>query len=91
MQLLLTSRQGFAYDKESLLWLNVYQIPPNTAAMTRHTQNVVLPLRLHLKVFIRPAGLGDLSESDGKQLLFRSLLQTEEGQQLQVINFTPSI
>lgn len=88
LRLLLTSRQGFAHDKESLLWLNVYQIPPNTAAMTRHTQNVVLPLRLRLKVFIRPAGLGDPSESDGEQLRFR-LLQTGEGQQLQVTNPTP--
>ncbi|WP_252120293.1 fimbria/pilus periplasmic chaperone [Symbiopectobacterium purcellii] len=88
LRLLLTSRQGFAHDKESLLWLNVYQIPPNTAEMTRHTQSVVLPLRLRLKVFIRPAGLGDPTESDGEQLRFR-LLQAGDGQQLQVANPTP--
>lgn len=73
LRLLLTSRQGFSNDKESLLWLNVYQIPPNTAEMTRHTQSVVLPLRLRLKVFIRPAGLDDPTESDGEQLRFRLL------------------
>ncbi|MFT8210805.1 MAG: fimbria/pilus periplasmic chaperone [Symbiopectobacterium sp.] len=88
LRLLLTSRQGVANDKESLLWLNVYQISPNTAEMTRHTQNVVLPLRLRLKVFIRPAGLGDPNESDGEQLRFR-LLQGRDGAQLQVTNPTP--
>lgn len=88
LRLLLTSRQGFANDKESLLWLNVYQIPPNTAEMTQHTQNVVLPLRLRLKVFIRPAGLSDPKESDGEQLRFY-LRQGGDGPQLHVINPTP--
>ncbi|MBG6242006.1 MAG: hypothetical protein EKE20_08895 [Candidatus Symbiopectobacterium sp. Dall1.0] len=82
--------RGFAKDKESHLWFNVYQIPPNTAEMARHTQSVVLPLRLRLKVFIRPAGLGDPNESDGEQLRFR-LLQAGDGQRLQVDNPTPGI
>ncbi|NLS43860.1 hypothetical protein EXD76_07045 [BEV proteobacterium] len=56
--------------------------------MTRHTQSVVLPLRLRLKVFIRPAGLGDPNESDGEPLRFR-LLQARDGQRLRVDNLTP--
>ncbi|WNN46156.1 fimbria/pilus periplasmic chaperone [Winslowiella toletana] len=88
LRLLLTSQTSLAKDKETLFWLNIYQIPPNTSSATPQGQRVVLPLRLRIKVFIRPAGLDDPVEQDGQKLRFR-LQQVQGGQQLQIVNPTP--
>lgn len=70
IRLVLTSRQSLPEDRESLYWLNLYQIP----ALTRHTggaeQKILLPLRLRLKVFIRPAALGAPQPEDVQKLRF---------------------
>ncbi|ORM62800.1 fimbrial assembly protein [Pantoea rodasii] len=70
IRLVLTSRQSLPEDRESLYWLNIYQIP----ALTRQTggaeQKILLPLRLRLKVFIRPAALGAPQPEDVQKLRF---------------------
>lgn len=70
IRLVLTSRQSLPEDRESLYWLNIYQIP----ALTRHTggaeQKILLPLRLRLKVFVRPAALGAPKLEDVQKLRF---------------------
>ena len=70
IRLVLTSRQSLPEDRESLYWLNIYQIP----ALTRHTggaeQKILLPLRLRLKVFVRPAALGAPQPVDVQKLRF---------------------
>lgn len=87
VRLLLTSSGALAKDRESLFWLNIYQIPPNTAAASGSRQ-VVLPLRLRMKVFIRPDGIDDPVEQDGDKLHF-SLHSTQRGGQMSITNPTP--
>jgi len=70
IKLQLVSRDKLPRDRESLYWLNIYQVPPNTAS-PEMTKRVILPLRLRLKVFIRSATLLQPQEADGKRLQFR--------------------
>ena len=71
LKLMLASRQGLAEDRETLFWLNIYQIAPDKAASGREGQKVILPLRLRMKIFIRPAGLPPPEEKDERGLRFR--------------------
>ncbi|MCI1899008.1 MAG: fimbria/pilus periplasmic chaperone [Enterobacter sp.] len=87
VQLMLTSTEALSKNSESLFWLNIYQIPPNTAAVSGARQ-VVLPLRLRMKVFIRPEGVDDPVEQDGNKLRF-SLQSAQNGQRMVVTNPTP--
>jgi P pilus assembly chaperone PapD len=85
LRLMLSSRKLLAEDRESQFWLNVYQIPPNTQPATGDTaKKVILPLRLRLKVFIRPAGLAAPQQSDEQQLRF-----TLNDRTLRIENPTP--
>lgn len=84
LRLMISSRNTLAADRESQFWLNVYQIPPNTQAASGETQKVILPLRLRLKIFIRPVGLAAPQESDEQQLHF-----TGNGKTLRIDNPTP--
>ncbi|WP_058910040.1 fimbria/pilus periplasmic chaperone [Entomohabitans teleogrylli] len=73
VKLLLADRDTLPRDRESLYWLNIYQIPPLTAQDERQQQKVILPLRIRMKLFIRPAGVAPLREQDGGKLTFRFL------------------
>ncbi|MFG6653926.1 fimbrial assembly chaperone [Scandinavium sp. M-37] len=84
LRLMLSSRQKLAADRESQFWLNIYQIPPNTRPADNGTRKVILPLRLRLKVFIRPAGLAAPQERDEQQLRF-----ILNGSTLRIENPTP--
>ncbi len=87
IKLLLTSRQALSSNKESLLWLNIFQIPPQTQQDRQAPQKVLLPMRIRLKVFIRPQGINAPIESDGHKLSFT--LQQDEPPKLIVHNPTP--
>lgn len=84
LKLMLASRQGLAQDRESVFWLNIYQIAPDTAQSGRQERKVILPLRLRMKVFIRPAGLKMPTEEDERKIRFSAA-----GQTLRVLNPTP--
>jgi P pilus assembly chaperone PapD len=79
---LLTSGKGLPADRESLFWLNIYEIPPNRAAA--QSEKILLAFRTQLKVFWRPDGVGKLTEDVGKQLRF-----TRSGEGVTVTNPTP--
>jgi P pilus assembly chaperone PapD len=51
-------------------WLNIYQIPPNTQQQSAQEKKVILPLRIRLKVFVRPIGLPAPEENIGGKLRF---------------------
>lgn len=70
LRLLLSSRQQLATDRESLFWLNIYQIPPVTQDIKNHPRKLVLPLRLRLKILIRPTELKAPTEAEEKKLRF---------------------
>lgn len=82
----LTDTSALPRDREALYWLNVYQIPPLTQTDAQVTQKVVLPLRIRMKLFIRPKGVGALKESDAEKL---RVSYVEPQKQLQITNPTP--
>lgn len=86
VKLQLAEKPGLARERESLYWLNIYQIPPMTDQDAKTRQKLVLPLRIRMKVFIRPQGVGPLREQDGERLTFT--FQPQEAQ-LYVNNPTP--
>lgn len=63
---LLTSAQNLPQDRESLFWLNVYEIPPNLPTATR--EKMLLAFRTQIKVLWRPRGIGKLNVNVGNQL-----------------------
>ncbi|MBK0095900.1 fimbrial assembly chaperone [Erwinia sp. S63] len=70
IRLVLTSRQSLPEDRESLYWLNIYQIPALSRQTSGAEQKILLPLRLRLKVLIRPAALGVPQSVDVQKLRF---------------------
>ncbi|UXY10873.1 molecular chaperone [Kosakonia sp. ML.JS2a] len=45
-------------DRESVFWLNVYEIPPGAPARSLQAQSVVLTMNTQMKIFWRPKTLG---------------------------------
>lgn len=79
---LLTSGKGLPKDRESLFWLNVYEIPPNQPAVD--SEKLLLAFRTQLKVLWRPEGIDKLREDTGNKLRF-----SRSGDSLIVANPTP--
>ncbi len=53
---LVYNQQALPGDRESVFWLNLYEIPPKSA--TPQAQSVVLTMNTQMKIFWRPKGLG---------------------------------
>lgn len=70
LRMMLTTRQGLADDRESVFWLNIFQIAPMRSDDTQRQEKITLPLRLRLKVFIRPPGLSAPQQKDEEALQF---------------------
>lgn len=73
-------------DRESLFWLNLYEMPPqpqNTA-----TDYLTITLRTQTKVFYRPRGLALKPYQAHERLVF-SRKQQANGDCLQVVNGSP--
>lgn len=71
---LLSSGKGLAQDRESLYWLNVYEVPPTMPVQSHPLQSgekVVLAFRTQLKVLWRPPEVEKLSKEDGDKLQFK--------------------
>ncbi|AMO51259.1 Gram-negative pili assembly chaperone [Enterobacter sp. FY-07] len=45
-------------DRESVFWLNLYEIPPGSPARSLQAQSVVLTMNTQMKIFWRPKTLG---------------------------------
>lgn len=82
----LTDTSALPRDREALYWLNIYQIPPMTQADAQVAQKVVLPLRIRMKLFIRPQGTGALQESAPEKL---RVAYAGPQNQVQITNPTP--
>lgn len=56
--------QGLPADRESVLWLNVLEVPPSAKAAMAGQNLVQLAFRSRIKLFYRPQGLpGDIQQS----------------------------
>ncbi|MFE0583797.1 fimbrial assembly chaperone [Pantoea vagans] len=84
LRLMLTSRQTLPANKESLFWLNIYQIPALKKALSVAERKVVLPLRIRLKIFVRPAGLNAPLTIDPEKIRF-----AVSGNKITITNPTP--
>ena len=89
LRVMLLSRDGLPKDRECVYWLNIYQIPPNTHQQTVNERKVILPLRIRLKVFVRPIGLKAPEEDIGEKLRFRLSNANAKKPILTVDNPTP--
>ncbi|WP_259051638.1 fimbria/pilus periplasmic chaperone [Klebsiella sp. BIGb0407] len=87
VKLQLVSPDKILKDRESLYWLNIYQIPPRSKTDDAE-QHVFLPLRFRLKVFVRPENIPVLEEEDGKKLNF-SVIRVNDKETLAIKNPTP--
>ncbi|MEX3019742.1 molecular chaperone [Kluyvera sp. STS39-E] len=65
----MTTGSGLANDRESLFWLNVYQIPPEQK-QARNGEKVLLALRNQIKVLWRPRKIGALTKESLNLLRF---------------------
>lgn len=71
---------GLPADKESLLWINVQEIPP-----TAEANNVLqVAIRTRIKLFYRPRGLDQTLDEAARSLQWRT-----DGQRLEVRNNSP--
>lgn len=89
MRVMLLSRDGLPKDRECVYWLNIYQIPPNTQQQSAQEKKVILPLRIRLKVFVRPIGLKMPEEDVGEKLRFTLSHTNSQDSLLTANNPTP--
>jgi P pilus assembly chaperone PapD len=89
LRVMLLSRDGLPKDRERVYWLNIYQIPPNTQQQSAQEKKVILPLRIRLKVFVRPNGLKAPEEYIGEKLRFTVRHTTPQVLLLTANNPTP--
>ncbi|WP_233498936.1 fimbria/pilus periplasmic chaperone [Pantoea sp. ARC607] len=89
LRVMLLSRKDMPQDRERLYWLNIYQIPPYTRQQTAQEKKVIFPVRIRLKIFIRPTGVKAPDEEIGEQLKFSINKLNTKNSELQVQNPTP--
>lgn len=82
---LVRTGQVLAEDRESLYWLNVYEIPPRPSEVLEEgATRLTITLRTQLKVIYRPKGLSNKAELAPSRLVVRV-----QGRRVQLRNPTP--
>lgn len=89
LRIMLLSRESMPKDRERVYWLNIYQIPPNTQPQKAQEKQVIFPLRIRLKVFVRPIGLKEPEEEIGEKLRFTLNQVNTPNAELVINNPTP--
>jgi len=85
---ILYTHEPLPVDRESLFWLNVLEVPPKPDKTASTSGNYLqFAIRSRLKLFFRPAGLGDPAKSPA-QLVFKVVAEGN-GYALAVHNPTP--
>ena len=74
-------------DRESLFWLNIFEVPPTSADAAQNNQ-IELSFRTRLRVFLRPQGLPYPVSSAATRLQWK-LVPHDNGFALQATNPTP--
>lgn len=85
---LLSTQIAQPKDRESLYWLNIYEIPPTDAHLPPGTSAVKVAVRLQLKMFWRPQALKMDREDVLKALRF-TLVRKPGSLALKIVNPTP--
>lgn len=55
---LLYNQQMLPKDRESVFWLNLYEMPPKSSTSAPDARSVILTMNTQMKIFWRPKGLG---------------------------------
>lgn len=85
---LINSGAALPSDRESLFWLNLYEIPATPKNSPADNQMVTVTMRTQIKVFVRPAKLPFSSDELPRRLAFL-LTRTPDGLLLEIRNPTP--
>ena len=85
---LLSTRMKLPTDRESLYWLNIYEIPPTGTHLPGNEILVKVAVRLQLKLFYRPTSLPLSVDDVGGKLQF-SVIRQPGSLALKVVNPTP--
>ncbi|WP_053074504.1 molecular chaperone [Chromobacterium sp. LK1] len=75
-------------DRESLFWLNLYEIPPARMDLPAAARTLTVTLRTQMKVLMRPAGLRAALEDLPRWLRF-AVTREPSGAQLRIDNPSP--
>jgi P pilus assembly chaperone PapD len=78
---LIYNQQELPQDRESVFWLNLYEIPPKPATMSPQAQSVVLTMNTQMKIFWRPKKVGDPANI-AEKISFR---QEKSGQGIEIV------
>lgn len=85
---ILHTGQAMPQDKETLLWLNVLEVPPRPSADEAGINSLQLAFRSRIKFFYRPAGLKGSADDAPGQVRWR-LTQSGGKPALEAVNPTP--
>ena len=85
---LLATGMDLPKDRESLFWLNIYEIPPSDARLPPGTSAIKVAVRLQLKMFWRPQNLAMGIDEAADALQF-SLNRQPGSVRVKAINPTP--
>ncbi|WP_126228519.1 fimbrial biogenesis chaperone [Burkholderia ambifaria] len=85
---LINAGEPLPTDRESLLWLNLYEIPSTPKDWVHDRQTVTVTMRTQIKLFVRPAGFADPGVSRLRKLVL-SLATARRGLALTIDNPTP--
>jgi len=85
---LINAGEPLPTDRESLRWLNLYEIPATPKDWGKDGQTVTVTMRTQIKLFVRPAGLADPGAGRLRKLVL-SLAPACRGLALTIDNPTP--
>lgn len=74
---LLYNQQALPEDRESVFWLNLYEIPPKSATPEPNSQSVILTMNTQMKIFWRPKNLGEPKDIS-KKISFSRVSHSEK-------------
>lgn len=80
---LIYNQASLPADRESVFWLNLYEIPPTQAELSAQAQSVVLTMNTQMKIFWRPASLTAPEKAAEKLRFYR------ESEAIVCVNPTP--
>ncbi|WP_199015254.1 fimbria/pilus periplasmic chaperone [Shimwellia pseudoproteus] len=89
VQMVRGASQALPRDRESLFWLNIYQVPPMNSREQAAQHKLVVPLRVRMKLFVRPEGIAPPEDAGWQSLRFSSQKAASGESRLAVTNPTP--
>lgn len=71
IKLILATPSKLPIDRESVFWLNILQVPAQQHKQ-QNEQRILLPLRMRVKLFVRPKNIVEPTEKEMQRLTFNT-------------------